>query len=190
MPAYDKQVLLPFGEYIPGASSFPALKKWFPDVRDFEAGDGPVLLRMDRFLLGAQICYEGLFDSIARGAALLGAQMIVNVTNDSWYGTWLEPWQHLYVTMAKAVETRRPLIRATNSGVSAVAFADGTINELSPAGTEWFGVVEVPYIRMPAPTVFMGWGYWLDWVVLGISLAFLLALRRGRSRGATPGSAG
>jgi apolipoprotein N-acyltransferase len=92
-PAYEKRILLPFGEYVPGSSRFPALKKWFPDVRDYGAGEGPVTLRLGDFRLGGQICYEGLFDFIARDLANAGAQLIVNITNDSWYGDWQEPWQ-------------------------------------------------------------------------------------------------
>jgi apolipoprotein N-acyltransferase len=190
-PAYEKRILLPFGEYVPGAETFPALKRWLPDVRDYGRGAGPVVLRLGGFRLGAQICYEGLFDFIARDLANAGAQILVNVTNDSWYGTWMEPWQHFYITMAKAIETRRPLIRDTNTGISAVAFADGSLSELSPVGKEWFQLVEVPYRANPPATIFLRWGYWIDWCFLGLGLAFALALsRRGRWRKATPGSGG
>lgn len=188
-PAYEKRILLPFGEYIPGAETFPILKKWLPDVRDYGRGTGPVVLRLDGFRLGAQICYEGLFDYIARDLANAGAQLIVNVTNDSWYGDWMEPWQHLYITLAKAVETRRPLIRDTNTGVSAIALADGTILGLSPVSQEWFHLFDVPYRKDPPVTPFQRWGYWFDWAFLALGLALaLLVSRRGRSRAATPAS--
>ncbi len=163
---YQKMHLLPFGEYIPFATRFPKLKEWLPDVRDYSAGENPVLLESGKHRLGPQICYEGLFDSVSRDLANLGAQMIVNVTNDSWYGDWMEPWQHFYITMAKAVETRRPLIRATNTGLSGVTLADGRILEISPISKEWAGQYEVPYLTEPPTTIFMGWGYWLDWIFL------------------------
>jgi apolipoprotein N-acyltransferase len=183
-PAYEKRLLLPFGEYIPGGDRFPLLKKWLPDVRDYGAGEGPVILHVGGASLGAQICYEGLFDFIARDLANAGSQLMVNITNDSWYGAWLEPWQHFYITMAKAVETRRPLIRDTNTGVSSVALASGEILEQSPIGEEWFRFYEIPYVKNPSPTVFMGWGFYFDWLFLaaGLLLAWAACLLRPSNR--------
>jgi len=172
-PPYHKMLLLPFGEYIPGAERFPVLKKWLPDVRDYGHGEAPVILALENIRLGPQICYEGLFDFVSRDLANRGAQIIVNVTNDSWYGNWMEPWQHLYITMAKAIETRRPLIRDTNTGLSAVILADGTIPEISPIDKEWFHAYDVPFLRSPPTTPFMKWGFWFDWIFLGAGLSAL-----------------
>ena len=83
--------------------------------------------------MGPQICYEGLFDWFGRALANEGAQVIMNITNDSWYGTWEEPFQHGYMTLARAVEVRRPLVRSTNTGLSSVALASGEINGLVTA---------------------------------------------------------
>lgn len=188
-PAYEKRILLPFGEYVPGGDYFPRLKAWLPDVRDYGAGNGPVVLHVGGTALGAQICYEGLFDFIARDLANAGSQLMVNITNDSWYGAWLEPWQHFYITMAKAIETRRPLIRDTNTGVSSVILADGSLLEQSPMNAEWFHLYEVPYLRNPPSTVYMRWGYWFDWafIALGLILAAWFSLR-DRWLSATPRS--
>jgi apolipoprotein N-acyltransferase len=172
-PPYEKTILLPFGEYIPGAEKFPILKKWLPDVRDYNRGAGPVLLELNGIRLGPQICYEGLFDFLARDLANRGAQLLVNATNDSWYGDSQEPWQHLYITAAKAVETRRPLLRSTNTGISAAALATGELKDLSPLGQEWFHLYEVPYFSTPPSTVFMRWGYWLDGLAIGLGLLWL-----------------
>ncbi len=181
-PPYHKIYLLPFGEYVPFASRFPQLKEWLPDVRDYGWGTRPVLLRSGNLLLGPQICYEGLFDSVARDLANLGAQLLVNVTNDSWYGDWMEPWQHFYITMAKAVEIRRPILRGTNTGLSGAIQADGTILEISPVSSQWHGLYEMPYLRSPPDTIFMSWGYWLDWAfLLGGLLACLATRSRNRS---------
>jgi len=179
---YNKIYLLPFGEYVPFSDTFPKLKEWLPDVRDYGRGAGPLLLESGGMQIGPQICYEGLFDSVARDLANLGAQLIVNVTNDSWYGHWMEPWQHFYITMAKAVENRRPLLRATNTGLSGVILANGKILEMSPPATEWHGYYEVPYLKKPRPTVFMGWGYWIDWVFLACALLACLAARLRKPR--------
>lgn len=177
---YNKIYLLPFGEYVPLSGTFPKLKEWLPDVRDYGRGDAPVLLRSGELQIGPQICYEGLFDSVARDLANLGAQLIVNVTNDSWYGHWMEPWQHFYITMAKAVETRRPLLRATNTGLSGVILANGEIQEISPVAREWFGYYDVPYVKQPRPTIFMSWGYWVDWAFLLLGLLGCFVATRPR----------
>lgn len=177
---YNKIYLLPFGEYVPLASTFPRLRQWMPRVRDYAAGKSPVLLESGGIRIGPQICYEGLFDSVSRDLANLGAQIIVNVTNDSWYGDWMEPWQHFYITMAKAIETRRPLVRGTNTGLSAVIHADGTIPEISPISSQWFRLFEVPYAREPGSTIFMRWGYWIDWIFLALGLLAALASQKFR----------
>jgi len=174
---YHKMILLPFGEYIPLAKNFPFLKKWLPDVRDYGWGIAPLILNSGDIRIGPQICYEGLFDYISRDLANLDAQLIVNVTNDSWYGDWMEPWQHFYITMAKAVETRRPLIRATNTGLSGVILASGKFQEISPINEKWAHLYEVPYLKEPPKTIFMRWGYWVDWIFLGGGLFILLLLR-------------
>ena len=73
--------------------------------------------------------------------------MIVNLTNDSWYGTWAEPYQHLYMTLARAVEFRRPVVRATNTGISTVILANGDVLEKSPLQKEWTHIFNVPYSK-------------------------------------------
>lgn len=184
---YDKMILLPFGEYVPGASKFPILKKWFPDVRDYGWGTSPLLLEMPdgeggMIKIGPQICYEGLFDFISRDIALLGAQIIVNITNDSWYGDWMEPWQHFYITMAKAIETRRPILRVTNTGLSGLILADGSIDEISPISELWFKNYRVPYYSEPPKTFFLERGYYIDWAFLLGCLMLLLLFRKRKIR--------
>lgn len=181
-PPYHKTVLLAFGEYFPGANWWPRLREWFPEVADFGRGPGPTVLEAGGLRVGAQICYEGLFDWFSRGLANRGAQVIFNVTNDSWYGAWEEPWQHGWMTLARAVEVRRPLVRSTNTGISTVALASGEIMTLSPIYQEWQHLFEVPYVSEPTATVFMTWGYWLIPALLAAVLLLLplLAFRRKR----------
>lgn len=173
-PVYSKTHLLAFGEYIPGASWFPFLKTWIPEIGDFVRGQGPTVFQLEGLRLGAQICYEGLFDGFSRGLANKGAQIIVNSTNDSWYPDWNEPFQHLYMTLARAIETRRPLVRSTNTGISTVVLASGEILTLSPRGQEWTHVYEIPYSENPPQPPFLTWGFYLFPVILVVALAFLL----------------
>jgi apolipoprotein N-acyltransferase len=134
--------------------------------------------------VGPQICYEGLFPDFSRGLADQGAQIFVNVTNDSWFGTTAEPYQHLSMTLARGIEFRRPVVRATNTGISAAMRADGTLLDLSPLHTEWTGLYEISYRREPLPTFFQEYGRWLVPSILWLAAAILLAAgRRGKQGG-------
>ena len=182
-PPYDKTMLLAFGEYIPGADRFPALKRWLPFTADFARGNGPEIRRLGDLILGPQICYEGLFPGFSRALADQGAQAFVNVTNDSWFGTRAEPYQHLAMTLARGIEFRRPVIRATNTGISTVMLADGTILDRSPLHREWFRTYGVPYRKVPPATFYQRHGYRLVPGVLLLSPAaiLLLAWRRNKN---------
>ena len=86
------------------------------------------------------------------------AQVLVNITNDSWYGSWQEPYQHLTMSLARAIEIRRPLIRSTNTGYSSLIHADGTVGKISPLNKRWFNLYKIPYYSQPPKTLFMTWG--------------------------------
>jgi apolipoprotein N-acyltransferase len=178
VPPYHKTILLAFGEYLPGADLFPGLRDLAPEVGDFGRGPGPTVLDTGQVKLGAQICYEGLFDWFSRRLANQGAQVLVNLTNDSWYGAWQQPYQHLYMTLARAVEVRRPLVRATNTGISAAILASGEVLEPSPTYEDWRYVYEIPYVKNPLDTLFMTWGFWLIPGGLAVSLVLLGAVFR------------
>ena len=144
-PGYSKTHLLAFGEYIPGSQIFPTIKAWLPQVSDFKAGNGPQVTEFKDIKFGIQICYESLFPRFSTKLANLGTEIIVNVTNDSWYGTYMQPYQHMYMTLARAIEVRRPLIRSTNTGISTVVLADGTILQQSTSNEVWSSTYDVPY---------------------------------------------
>ncbi|PPD34601.1 MAG: apolipoprotein N-acyltransferase [Methylomonas sp.] len=175
-PHYSKTILLAFGEYIPGEDWFPQIRKWLPATGNFARGAGPTqLLTLHDFKMGAQICYESLFPGFSKALADLGAQFIVNTTNDSWYGNWQEPYQHLYMTLARGVEFRRPVLRVTNSGISTVALASGEILQRSPIDQPWVGVYQVPYLKNPPATFYQRW-FWLVPGLLWTSLLILIGL--------------
>src|SRR5512141_208541 len=184
-PPYDKTRRLAFGEFVPFSDGFPGVKRWFPSAGDFAPGPGPGTRRIDGIRVGPQICYEGLFPDMSRSPADQGAQIFVNVTNDSWFGTTAEPYQHLSMTLARGIEFRRPVVRATNTGISAAMRADGTLLELSPLHAEWTGLFEIPYRKAPSPTFFQEYGYRLVPAALWLAAAVLIAMgwngRRGSS---------
>ena len=171
-PHYSKTFLLALGEYIPGERTFPWLRSLLPMVGNFGVGPGPtVLLKFNGFMIGPQICYESLFPEFSKALADLGMQFIVNVTNDSWYGTWQEPYQHMYMTLARGVELRRPVVRVTNTGISTVALASGEVLQLSPLNRSWAGLYRVPFTRQPTATFYQqhfGLMPTLLWSMLGV----------------------
>jgi len=184
-PYYSKSILLAFGEFLPGEEYFPVLRELLPMVGDFGRGAGPTkLLTLNDYKIGPQICYESLFPDFSKSLADLGAQFIVNVTNDSWYGTWQEPYQHMIMTLARAVETRRPLVRVTNTGISTVVLASGEILQQSPMHETWSGLYKVPYLLEPKATYYQR-NFWLMPGVLGglLGLMLLNGLRMRLVRG-------
>ncbi|ATG90408.1 apolipoprotein N-acyltransferase [Methylomonas koyamae] len=175
-PHYSKTILLALGEYIPFADVLPWLKTALPMVSQFGRGPGPtLLLHLNGFDMGPQVCYESLFPEFSKGLADLGAQFIVNVTNDSWYGTWQEPYQHLYMTLARGVEFRRPVLRATNTGISTVALADGKVLPLSPVNKSWAGSYHVPFLKQPASTFYQRHFYLMPGLLWGGLIVLTMA---------------
>lgn len=154
-PHYSKTILLALGEYLPGEKLFPWLRTLLPMVGNFGRGPGPtLLLKLNDYAMGPQVCYESLFPEFSKGLADLGAQFIINVTNDSWYGDWQEPYQHLYMTLARGVEFRRPVLRVTNTGISTASLANGDVLPLSPIDQSWAGEYQVAYQSKPAATFY------------------------------------
>ena len=78
----------------------------------------------------------------------------MNVTNDSWFGHTFQPYQHLYMTLARAIEIRRPIIRVTNTGITSAITADGTLLQQSPQQRPWAGRFVIPYTHQPYLTAF------------------------------------
>ncbi|HMN67764.1 MAG TPA: apolipoprotein N-acyltransferase, partial [Bdellovibrionales bacterium] len=95
-----------------------------------------------------------------------------------WYGKWQQPMQHLYMTLARAIEVRRPLVRSTNTGITTVVLANGDILPLGPLHQEWFSLYEVPYSLEPATTPFMGWAYYAMPALLGLAVVAIPVVGR------------
>lgn len=117
---YDKVHLVPFGEYVPLRTLLPFVSKLTAGIGDFAEGVGPVPIKLGTEGLGILICYEAIFPEIARGAVKNGATLLVNITNDGWFGRTSAPYQHLDMTVLRAVENRSYLVRSANTGISAI----------------------------------------------------------------------
>jgi apolipoprotein N-acyltransferase len=124
---YDKVHLVPYGEYVPLRQIFPFISKLVQGVGDFGTGKGYIPLIMDGHKIGVLICYEGIFPEASRSYKGHGADLLVNITNDAWFGRTSAPYQHLSMTVFRAVENRLYLVRAANTGISAMIDPTGHI---------------------------------------------------------------
>lgn len=159
-PIYRKTHLLAFGEYVPLAQYFPILNEWSPAGPGFHRGKGPEVMDFNEYIkIGSQICYESLDPHFSRSLRQKGANVIVNLTNDSWFGKYFEPEQHLYMTLARAIENRIPLIRATNTGISTVIDASGKIYNSSPKHEVWHQSYQVPVPLSKELTFYARYGH-------------------------------
>lgn len=139
---YHKQILMPFGEFVPFAATFPWLRDLAAGIEDFAAGneivlfDYPLLSKdQKQFTLRAAplICYEDVVARLAREAVSNGATLLINLTNDGWFGNSAALRQHHLIASFRAIENRRYLLRATNTGLTAIVDPTGrTISELVP----------------------------------------------------------
>jgi apolipoprotein N-acyltransferase len=124
---YDKAHLVPFGEYTPFKKWLPFLGKIVAQVGDFVPGPKGRTIDWDGRKLGVQICYEAIFPYLSRAQVRNGADLLLNITNDAWYGKTSGPYQHFSMVVFRAVENRRALLRAANTGISGFVDPAGRI---------------------------------------------------------------
>jgi apolipoprotein N-acyltransferase len=129
---YDKVHLVPYGEYVPLRRLFPYMSKIVAGVGDFGTGKGYYPLSMGNRRIGVLICYEAIFPEASRTYKREGADILVNITNDAWFGRSSAPYQHLSMTVFRAVETRLYVARAANTGISALIDPTGKILSHTP----------------------------------------------------------
>lgn len=134
LPPYHKQILMPFGEYMPFASIFPALEKLLPGGGSFTPGNEVSLFKIgSKITASPLICYEDITPELSRTATLAGANLLVNQTNDVWFGESLAPEHHHRMASFRAIENRRTLVRSTNTGLSGIIDPMGrTIGKIQP----------------------------------------------------------
>ena len=147
---YHKIRLVPFGEYVPLQPFFTLggryAAKLVQEVSDFTPGTEAVTEVVDGHRIGGFICYEAIFPSLVRRFAAGGAELLVNITNDAWYGTTSAPHQHLAMAAFRAIENRRYLVRAANTGVTAVVDPRGRVLEPTRLFDTTVLVREVPFV--------------------------------------------
>ena len=126
--AYEKTLLIPFAEFVPAASVWPELREWFPNAQRFSAPVRTRALTLGRWQLATPVCYEAVHAGYVRRLVHeTNANLIITLANDAWFGDSQEPWIHVTLTRLRAIEHRTWLVRATNSGISAVIDPAGRI---------------------------------------------------------------
>jgi apolipoprotein N-acyltransferase len=182
---FDKTYLLAFGEFLPFGETFPALYEVSPNTGHFTAGTSLAPLRVEvkgkERNLTALICYEDILPGFARDAVKEGEpDLLVNLTNDAWFGDTTEPWEHLALAKLRAVEHRRYLVRATNSGVSAIVDPTGVVVGHTQTYEAAKLMAEARFMR--AHTVFERLGL-APWYLLAVATIALAFVKRARAVG-------
>lgn len=184
-PAYHKRILMPFGEYMPFESFYPDLRKLNPMVGDFTAGERSIVFNLAAQAEGAElkistlICYEDVVARLGREAVLSGATVLVNLTNDSWFGDTAAPFQHHLIASFRAIETKRYLVRSTNTGLSAIVDPLGRNAATLPVyqAGNLVGAV-APYTQI---TLYTRVGDTPFWLLLGVTVAMIVFKKFRRS---------
>ncbi len=129
---YDKIHLVPFGEYVPFQKLLFFARKLTGRVSAFDRGEEREVFRLNGHRYGIFICYEAVFADEVRQFSRLGAEVLVNISDDGWYGDTSAPWQHLNMARMRAIENRRWLLRDTNNGVTASIDPYGRVRQSIP----------------------------------------------------------
>lgn len=157
---YDKSHLVPFGEYVPWplskvvAKIVPGLGAFLPGTH-YDTISLP-LSPTKTVKLGVTICYEGIFPEISRSYSQKNAELLVNITNDAWYGYSSAPYQHLAMYRLRAVETGLSFLRATNSGISASIDPYGRLRKILGLFERGWIIDDIRLIAKP--TLYSRWG--------------------------------
>ncbi len=139
---YDKEHLVPFGEYVPLVRWFPWLRKLAVASGNYAPGTGPGVIRIKGVRLGLLICFENAFPFLARKRVREGADLLVVLTNDAWFGSSAALPQHFYQSVLRAVETRRYVLQVANTGISGLIDPYGRILSRGPINREWIACWE------------------------------------------------
>lgn len=174
---YDKIRLVPFGEFVPLSGLIGFVRSWAQFIAELESGSSASVFSGPPAPFAVVICYEGIFPELVRELVRGGARLVVNMTNDAWFGRTAGPWQHLAMYPFRAVEHRVAVVRVANTGVSAFIAPSGHIGRHT-------ALFERTVITEPVPlrsreTIYFRFGDWLAYLALGVSGASM-ALRAWR----------
>ena len=178
---YKKQHLVPFGEYIPFKTILnPILIRFGAPISDISPGkQGQLSIKVkDNLNAAPLICYDVVFGNDVR-KAVKSSNFIINISNDSWFGRSLGPYQHLEISRIRAIENNKWLLRSTNDGFSAVIDNNGTIVDIMLKGEQ--GVIYQEIGTNKSATIYASFGYYVPYL-LALIILFSILLRNIWSR--------
>ena len=174
---YDKAHLVPYGEYVPLKRFFPFISKMVPMIGDFAEGPVGATVSLPEGAIGPLVCYESIFPYLSRAQVENGARLLVNITNDAWFGKTSAAYQHLSMAVLRAVENHVCLARAANTGISAFIDAQGRILWQSELFVPEAHALELAWL--PGGSLYTRIGDVFAWAcVVLVGLALILARRR------------
>jgi apolipoprotein N-acyltransferase len=179
LATYDKMVLVPFGEYVPYRRVLFFVDRIVEAIGTVVPGIHPTVFELPQSRFGVLICYEDVFPALTRLFIRDGGDFLVNITNDAWYGPTSAPYQHLAHATFRSIENRVPLVRAANTGISAVIGIDGRILWRGPLFEPLQHTADIawPGVR----TFYTRFGDVFAWLcVLASAFAFLYGARKWR----------
>lgn len=144
---YDKVHLVPYGEYVPFKRYFPFLGKMVQAVGDFESGTKGQVMLWGPEKIGVLICFEAIFPELTCSMVQNGAQLLINITNDAWFGNSSAPYQHLSMVVFRAVESHLAVARAANTGISAFVDPVGRLLDETPLFEEAIRTRSLPVMN-------------------------------------------
>ncbi len=178
---YHKKELVPFGEYVPYQEFLFFARKLVAEVGNIVPGESFRPIRYGEFLLGVLICYEDIFPYISRQMVQDGANALINLTNDAWYGYSSAAYQHLAYSQMRAVETGRAVVRATNTGLSALIDPWGRVLWQGGMYTREDFLTELPLYG--GKTCYVRWGDFVAWLSALFSLLAMLRAATQKKEG-------
>ncbi len=174
---YDKTYLLAFGEYLPFGDTFPSLYELSPNSSHFTAGTRLTALPFGEHRIGTLVCYEDVLPEFTRNlVAETDPHLLVNMTNDAWFGDTQEPWIHLALAKFRAVEHHRYLVRATNTGVSAIVDPVGRV--VTRSGVEERATLSGEVAMLHGQTLYATVGPFPGYLALLVSVWLFVRYRR------------
>jgi predicted amidohydrolase len=191
---FDKNILMVFGEYIPYYEQLKFIKQWIPETSNWARGTDVSVFTLDRAVggpvrIGPMICYEDIFPAFGRRLTKREPNLLVNITNDAWFGRTSEPHEHMALAVYRAIEARLDLVRVVNTGVSSFIDATGRVRQKSASvdpdetpGVEPITMLDEIAVLQPVK-IYATLGEWFG----GLCLAGALVLGMvARARGGRP----
>jgi apolipoprotein N-acyltransferase len=188
---YDKICLLPFGEYLPFKERIPWSLIKVTDMGGYAPGNEFTIFKLGAYRFGVTICWENIFPDMARQFVKAGAQFIVNIANEAWFGRTAAPYQFVSMSVFRAVENRVFVVKCANTGISCIIDPCGRIVDYvkDDQGRDIFvqGLLSGSVIPLESKTFYTRYGDWLAWLCISFSIVFILfaLLKKGNRSGSS-----